>query len=128
DKYTEITEIQLELLNKDWNFGFHLRAVCAQLLAGCLSMEKTEVLLVNCIELYSRSKHQDIHSERFNGAFSNSSAPTGDKIYETINICNINLENSHKLVIGSNVFSGLVISSLRLDSTSLEPELGPSTY
>jgi hypothetical protein len=91
-------------------------------------VEKNEVLLVNCIELYSRSKHQDIHSERFNGVFSNSSAPTGDEIYETINICNIDLDNSHKLIIGSNIFSGLVTSSLRLDSKNLEPELGPSTH
>ncbi|CEP17805.1 hypothetical protein [Parasitella parasitica] len=129
DKYTEITENQLELLNEDWNFGFHLRAVSAQLLAGCLLVEKNEVLLVNCIELYSRSKHQDIHSERFDSASSNSSAPIGDELYETIKISNIDRDNSHnKLIIGSKIFSGLVTSSLRLDSENQKPELGPSTY
>ncbi|KAI7862701.1 hypothetical protein BDF14DRAFT_1852526 [Spinellus fusiger] len=128
DRYREVTESQLELLNEDWNSGFHLRAVCTQLLAGCLLIEKDEVLLVNCIELYSRSKHQDIHFERFNRAPSSSSVPTGNGTYETINICNIDLDNSHRLIIGSNIFSGLVTSSLRLDSENLEPELGPSTY
>ncbi|CEP17804.1 hypothetical protein [Parasitella parasitica] len=90
DKYTEITEIQLELLNEDWNFDLHLRAVSAQLLAGCLLVKKNELLLVNCIELYSRSKHQDIQSERFVGSVSpNSSAPIGDEMYEIIKISNI---------------------------------------
>ena len=55
-----------------------------------------KVLLVNCIELYGRIKHQDVHSKRFNGTASNSSAPTGDEIYEPVKVCNVDIDNSLK--------------------------------
>ncbi|KAG2236663.1 hypothetical protein INT48_000660 [Thamnidium elegans] len=65
DSYAEIIKTQVKILNEDWNFGFHLRAVCIQLLAGALWVEKNEVMLSNCIELYSRINRLDAHSEKF---------------------------------------------------------------
>ncbi|KAL9544481.1 hypothetical protein MBANPS3_007610 [Mucor bainieri] len=125
DTYSEIIPTQLETLNQDWNNNKHLAAVCAQLLAGSILVNKEQILMVNCIEVYNRFRHLDSYAERHNPR--SNSLPTGQELYETLAIRNvINCNKDRLLVIGTHDITGLVTSSIRLDK-ELAPELGPST-
>ncbi|KAL9559536.1 hypothetical protein MBANPS3_000362 [Mucor bainieri] len=114
DTYNEISPAQLETLachNGHINLWFSI------------SHRQEEVLLVNSIEAYNRFRHLDTHAERFNPR--SNSIPDGQELYETLSICNMANDNSHKLVIGTNTFTALITSSIRLDR-DCDPELGPS--
>lgn len=67
-----------------------------------------------------------MHAER--QSVRNSSLPDDNELYDGLKFCNMDNDNSHKLVLGSHVISALVTSSLRLDLDQQKPELGPSTY
>ncbi|KAI8063054.1 hypothetical protein BDF21DRAFT_389426 [Thamnidium elegans] len=124
--FKEINDVQLSIINQDWNGNEYFCAVCAQMLAGCILVNNDEVLFVNCIEIYNRFRHLDTHAERH--SIQKSSLPDGTELYDGLKICNMDSDSSHKLVLGSHVISALVTSSLRLDLDQPKPELGPSTH
>jgi hypothetical protein len=99
------------------------------MLSGMILVSKNKSLLVNCIEVYGRTKSVDAHRERFNlkkGIPPVNSIPPHDCRYQNIWARTITDIDGTELVIGTKTFNALVTSSLRLDA-AIEPEVGPST-
>jgi hypothetical protein len=127
-EYNEINDQCLSILNHDWTRKPHYRIACGQLLSGSILVEAKQILLINGVELYNRKCNIDPHHERFGSKFMVNSIPSlFNKYRYQLNVLSKIEQRSKKLIIGSNVFNALVISSKRLDTNS-EPEVGPSTY
>lgn len=127
DTFTEITKNEIEILNEDWIQGDHLRLACAQLLAGCILVDNNQILLVNCNEVYGRLRTIDPHYERFQNTYTSTLPDEHTSLYDDICFCNVDEDNSHKLIIGTCTFCSLITSSVRLDG-DFKPEVGPSTF
>ncbi|GAB5586184.1 hypothetical protein Unana1_01084 [Umbelopsis nana] len=127
--YVEVDSQTVRFLNEDWITKPQMRFACASMLSGMILMSNNKALLVNCIEVYGRTKSVDAHRERFNlkkGIPPVNSIPPHDCRYQNIWARTITDIDGTKLVIGTKTFNALVTSSLRLDA-AIEPEVGPST-
>ena len=113
EEYTELNQNQMDILNEDWVQGQHLRLACAQLLAGCILVVQEQILLVNCKEFYGKLRTLDPHYERFQNNYSSTLPDENISVYQDICICNVDEDNSHKLIIGSFIFSSSITSSAR---------------
>ena len=58
-EYMELSKPITESINKDWQH----RYTVSQLLAGAIMIEQPSVILINCVEPYSRLKSTDTHYE-----------------------------------------------------------------
>jgi hypothetical protein len=125
--YAEPNETVLDLLNRDWKNAPHYRLACLQALVGAIAVEGSQILFINCLEIYGRKPSIDVHHERFSGNnYATTTLPTPANIYKTLNITTRFKDSSTKLMICSKSFNSLVVSSLRLDIKT-DPELGPTT-
>lgn len=112
-----------KMLNSDWRVQPTLRFVGSALLAGCLLVEKHQILHVNCIETYSRLLSLDAHFERFDVT---STLPPRHWRYRDVRVSKVHHDHAVKVLIGTKISSFLIVSSIQVDS-DLGPELGPTT-
>ncbi|ORE06800.1 hypothetical protein BCV72DRAFT_256168 [Rhizopus microsporus var. microsporus] len=112
-KTIELDEATSRLLNTDWSTFPHIKYACSVMLAGM-------ALLINCNEVYGRTRSIDIHRESFTIKMGPNSR------YNNVWVTTITDDHGCKLVFGTKSFNSLSTSSLRLD-TNLQPEVGPST-
>jgi hypothetical protein len=119
EEYTELNQNQMDILNEDWVQGQHLRLACAQLLAGCILVDQEQILLVNCKEFYGKLRTLDPHYERFENNYSSTLPDENISVYQYICVCNVDEDNSHKLIIGSFIFSSSITSSARFPFSQL---------
>ncbi|KAI7903460.1 uncharacterized protein BX663DRAFT_506579 [Cokeromyces recurvatus] len=117
----------MDILHEDWVQGPHLRFACAQLLVGCILVDQEQILLVNCNEVYGRLRTLDAHYERFQNNYSSMLPDENISVYQDICVCNVDEDNSHKLIIESFVFSLLITLRARLDGDN-KPEVNHSTF
>lgn len=86
--------------------------------------------MVNTIENYGRTTSLDIHCESYrvtkNIPDEEDSIPPNDTRYSNIWVTTYDDSDGKKLLFGTQTFSTLVTSSLRLES-KLDAETGPST-
>ncbi|CAO3627997.1 unnamed protein product [Mucor hiemalis] len=99
-------------------------------LAGSILLNGStgKALLVNCVEVYGQRRTLDAHRESFrtkNGGSVSTSIPPKDTKYKNVYPTTMTDTVGTKLVIGTQTFSALITSSLRLDASS-NPEVGPS--
>ncbi|KAK3841527.1 MAG: hypothetical protein J3R72DRAFT_369034 [Linnemannia gamsii] len=118
--FVELTEPMCDLLNEDWEFRPQLRYACAQVLAGLilLNCNSGQVVIVNTIEIYGRTRGVDAHRESFcvrKGMPIPTSLPPSTKTRYTDVWMTISARDGARLVIGTQSCNALVTSSLRLD-------------
>jgi hypothetical protein len=109
----------IQLLNGDWRINPCYRFASSKILTGCLLVEDSKLLYVNCVEPYSKLPTLDAHFERFS---MEPFPPPNVNLW----VKKVTTDNAHKLLICSHVADFLVVSSMRLDQ-DLGCELGPTT-
>lgn len=65
EDYIEMNEKMIKLLNDDWNTFPHVRFPCAALLSGMVITNHNKAIIVNCNEVYGRTKLVGEHHEGF---------------------------------------------------------------
>ncbi|PHZ10634.1 uncharacterized protein RHIMIDRAFT_32401 [Rhizopus microsporus ATCC 52813] len=128
-KTIELDEATSRLLNTDWSTFPHIKYACSVMLAGMVVIKGNKALLINCNEVYGRTRSIDIHRESFTikmGVLPSTSIPQPNYRYNNVWVTTITDDHGCKLVFGTKSFNSLSTSSLRLD-TNLQPEVGPST-
>ncbi|KAH7044401.1 hypothetical protein BKA57DRAFT_469559 [Linnemannia elongata] len=131
-KYFEIDSGVCELLNRDWEFSPHLRFACSKILAGCLLLnnQNGQVIIVNTVETYGRTKLVDAHREPFvvrkGQPVANSLPPSIKTPYKNVWPTTVPAQDGERLIIGTLSFDALITSSLRLD-TRMSASVGCST-
>lgn len=103
-----------------------MKAASVQLLAGSIIITQKQAILVNCLEVYSRIPSFDVHAEKQSPNLINS-IPNIFSQRNDLSIVKLQNDNSSKLVIGTQISNFLVTSSVRIDESSILPELGPIT-
>lgn len=124
--YVEIDEKISNTANIDWISSPQSRYVVSQLFAGCILLDGTKALLINCVESYGRKKDNDPHAEQYSVTDRDTSIPTHNGRYDSVCVRLIDRDNSIKLIIGTFSCNLLVTSSCTIDEN---PEIcvGPST-
>ncbi|KAL0098233.1 hypothetical protein J3Q64DRAFT_1818359 [Phycomyces blakesleeanus] len=124
--YWEINQETLEMANHDWRTNPQSRYGVSQLFAGCILLDGTNALLVNCIETYGRKKDVDPHAERYSKGEQYNSLPACDDIYESVCTRSIYNDESNKLIIGTFSCNMLITSSCTIEENP-KISVGPST-
>ncbi|KAI9313448.1 hypothetical protein BX666DRAFT_1843778, partial [Dichotomocladium elegans] len=122
-RFQEMNAELIRVLNCDWRIQPAARFATSALLAGALLMDGHQLLYINSIEPYSRLPTLDSHFERFDMM---STLPQDGSIYGDVCAVKIKDDYAEKLVISTQIATYLVVSSMRLDKSSV-PELGPTT-
>ncbi|KAG2220446.1 hypothetical protein INT45_004188 [Circinella minor] len=140
EDFIEMNEKMTKRLNDDWSTFPHVRFACAALLSGMVIINHNKALIVNCNEVYGRTKSVDEHHEGFiikKGIVPTSSLPPPlQRIFDyallTFRVLPyldhdfIDDDHGHKLILGTKTFNSLSTSSLRLDILE-KPNVGPTT-
>lgn len=114
-EYMELSKPITESINKDWQH----RYTVSQLLAGAIMIEQPSVILINCVEPYSRLKSTDTHYEwRIATAMHLSSYPEKESKYVWITVIQAQEDNTTKPKVGTITFNLLVTSSWQLGKSS----------
>lgn len=124
--YVEIDENISNAANIDWVDSPQSRYAVSQLFAGCILLNGTKALLVNCVESYGRKKDNDPHAEQYSITDKETSIPMHDDRYDSVCVRLMNRDNSTKLVIGTFSCNLLVTSSCTIDENPIIC-VGPST-
>jgi hypothetical protein len=107
-----------------------MRYACASMISGIILRNKDKAIVINCVEIYGRTKTVDSHRESFRCKkglpLHLSSLPPHNCRYKKIWTTTVSDNDGKKLIIGTKTFNALVTSSLRLDTVVL-PDIGPST-
>ncbi|KAF9974799.1 hypothetical protein BGZ65_008557 [Modicella reniformis] len=120
-EYVALTRDYCDFLNEDWQLHPNYRYACARMLAGCLILNTRngQALLVNTIEVYGRGRWTDIHRESAKNGTVETSSPDPTKSYYDrvlpVTMCNGAGFEKPRLVIGTDMFDGLVTCSSRVD-------------
>jgi hypothetical protein len=119
------------LLNNDWSHNSQVKFFCAQALAGAILINErnNQAVILNCVEVYGRTKSVDHHREPFGlikGVPTRTSLPEEDTRYPNVLPLTVNDVDGAKLVIGTQTFNALVTSSLRIDANA-NPIIGATT-
>lgn len=98
----------------------------SQLFAGCILLDGTKALLINCVESYGRKKDNDPHAEQYSVTDRETSIPAHSDRYDSVCVRLINRDNSIRLIIGTCSCNLLVTPSCTIDE---DPVIcvGPST-
>lgn len=116
----------LEKANCDWLTNPEARYAVSQMFAGCILLDGTKAIIINCVEPYGRKKLIDPHYERYSKKDRDSSIPDLSYHYKQACVKLLESDNSNKLVIGLFSCNLLVTSSCTLSN---HPAIcvGPST-
>ncbi|KAI8067498.1 hypothetical protein BC940DRAFT_300887 [Gongronella butleri] len=131
--FVELTPDLGLLLNRDWLIHPQLKHAAAQLLAGAILLNSSngQAVMVNCVEVYGRTKAIDAHREHFGsikGHTMDTSLPPPIPIkYKDVWPTTLSTGDGPKLIIGSQTCNALVTSSMRLDRREL-PSVGATTF
>lgn len=126
ENYVELDTNYLQKANRDWQVNPESRYAVSQLFAGCILMEGTKAIIVNCVEPYGRKKVVDPHYERYSREDTDSSIPDFSYRYKGACVKLFQSDSSSKLVIGLFSCNLLVTSSCTLSTCPLVC-VGPST-
>lgn len=124
--YVEMDENISNVANKDWVFSPQSKYAVSQLFAGCILLDGTKALLINCIESYGRKSGNDAHAERYSISDRETSIPAHNDRYDSVCVRLMNKDNSLKLVIGTFSCNLLVTSSCTINENPVVC-VGPST-
>ncbi|KAF8982371.1 hypothetical protein BGZ46_001413 [Entomortierella lignicola] len=135
-RFVPLNREYCDFLNEDWGIRPGFRYACAQILAGCilLNTRNGQAILVNTIEVYGRMRSTDIHRESAKNGTVDSSLPNPTRCYyNRVMPVTMGIGAGYekpKLIIGTNMFDGLITCSTRLDACFLGEKgrhsIGPS--
>jgi hypothetical protein len=126
ETYHELNDLDLKKANSDWLTNQEARYAVSQMFAGCILLDGTKAILVNCVEPYGRKKSIDPHYERYSKDDYNSSIPDSSCHHKQACVRLFESDNSSKLVIGLFSCNLLVTSSCTLSANPVIC-VGPST-
>lgn len=115
EAYVEIDEKITESSNIDWTDMPQSRYSVSQLFAGCILLDGTKALLVNCIESYGRKLDVDPRAGQYATNDEDTSIPSNNDIYSNVYVRLFDRDNSVKLVIGTLSCNLLVTSSCTIE-------------
>ncbi|KAI7901412.1 uncharacterized protein BX663DRAFT_544169 [Cokeromyces recurvatus] len=113
--YTELNTNHLKKANYDWLTNPQARYAVSQMFAGCILLDGTKAIIINCVESYGRKK-EDL----------NSSIPDLSYHYKQACVKLFESDNSSKLVIRLFSCNLLITSSCTLSKYPVI-YVGPST-
>jgi hypothetical protein len=126
ENYTELNRNHLKKANCDWLTNPEARYTVSQMVAGCILLDGTKAIIINCVEPYGRKKSIDPHYERYSKEDLNSSIPDLSCHYKQACVKLFESDNSSKLIIGLFSCNLLVTSSCTLSKYPVIC-VGPST-
>jgi hypothetical protein len=126
ETYHEMNDLHLKKANSDWLTNQEARYAVSQMFAGCILLDGTKAILINCVEPYGRKKRIDPHYERYSKDDCNSSIPDSNCYHKQVCVKLFESDNSNKLVIGLFSCNLLVTSSCTLSNNPVIC-VGPST-
>ncbi|KAG1145867.1 hypothetical protein G6F37_006405 [Rhizopus arrhizus] len=126
ETYHEMNDLHLKKANSDWLTNQEARYAVSQMFAGCILLDGTKAILINCIEPYGRKKRINPHYEIYSKDDCNSSIPDSNCYHKQVCVKLFESDNSNKLVIGLFSCNLLVTSSCTLSNNPVIC-VGPST-
>ncbi|KAI8083236.1 uncharacterized protein B0P05DRAFT_488814 [Gilbertella persicaria] len=126
ETYHELNDLHLKKADSDWPTNQEARYAVSQMFAGCILLDGTKAILINCVEPYGRKKRIDPHYERYSKDDCNSSIPDSNCYHKQVCVKLFESDNSDKLVIGLFSCNLLVTSSCTLSNNPVIC-VGPST-
>ncbi|KAF1801116.1 hypothetical protein FB192DRAFT_1328788 [Mucor lusitanicus] len=126
---TEMNEDIATILNIDRTRRPWMRVVCARATEGLILVNKSEGLLVNCAEVYSRYPTLDAHHEQTKikrNQSLNTTLPQPTTKYPNVELFSVKNDNCYKLELGTKIMNVLITSSIRIDKNH-PPAVGPSS-
>ncbi|KAG1462499.1 hypothetical protein G6F56_005503 [Rhizopus delemar] len=124
--YVEMDKNISNTANNDWVFSPQSKYAVSQLFAGCILLDGTKALLINCVESYGRKRDNDSHAEQYLITDRETSIPAHNDRYGSVCVRLMNSDNSIKLIIGTFSCNLLVTSSCTIDENPVIC-VGPST-
>jgi hypothetical protein len=112
--------------NNDWVFCPQSRHAVSQLFAGCILLDGTKALLINCVESYGRKRDNDSHGEQYLITDRETSILAHNDRDDSVCVRQMNGDNSIKLIIGTFSCNLLITSSCAIDENPVVCA-GPST-
>lgn len=88
-------------------------------MAGMIIVHGKKVIIINCLEVYGRTKSLDAHRENFTikkGRLPSSSVLLINNGCNNVFVTTIVNNHGEKLIIGTKTFNALSTSSFRLDA------------
>lgn len=124
--YVEMDKNISNTANNDWAFSPQSKYAVSQLFAGCILLDGTKALLINCVESYGRKRGNDSHAEQYLVTDKETSIPAHNDRYGSVCVRLMNNDNSEKLIIGTFSCNLLVTSSCTINENPVVC-VGPST-
>ncbi|KAL9549861.1 hypothetical protein MBANPS3_005011 [Mucor bainieri] len=124
-QFNELTPDVTHNLNKNWEFYPQTKFFTARLFTGSIlhNTDKAQVIMVNTVEAYGRTKYVDPHREKFgkekNATLATSLLPLIDTLYTDVWPVSLSTADGIKLIIRTQVSNILATPSIRLDIKSI---------